>query len=273
MRLCRTRFCLMRPAIHILVTIRKPELRDAALLVFRTLRVGFPGSPVLVWGNGLTPAQQQDVATVSRDLARAHFITNLPLTSHDAWIEQLINTQTDGFWICDTDMVFFEPVTLPVAVKGFVGRYEPEFDEEWTGTRHVDRLHTCLMFINPTALRQGIRHWQARIPSPWRDSAQFPLVRQHFIPVRAALNAQPETLFYDTMAGLWHAGLGTPFTPEQDAAFEHLCCGTYADLVDAPSLANLRAVHQSVYSNPERARGLKQAQDTYYQERKYAKSL
>jgi len=258
--------------VHILVTIRRPELLPAALLVFRTLRTGFPQAPVLVWGNGLTAAEQ---SRVERDLAtlESQWVTNLTGTSHDAWIEQLINTQTGPFWICDTDMVFFAPVPPPAAGTVFSGRYEPEFDEEWTGTRHVERLHTCLMYFDPSAVRAAIRGWQARIPSPWRDSAQFPLVRQHFIPIRSALNARPETAFYDTTAGLWHAGLGTPFTPEQDAAFEHLHCGTYADVVDAPSLGNLRAVHQSVYENPAAARGLKQAQDHYYQERTYAKSI
>lgn len=261
----------MPPPVHILATVRTPALWPATTLVFKTLRTGFPTEMVMVWGNGLKP-NDRSVVLPAAAMAGAHY-RDIDPVSHDEWIENLINTQTQPFWICDTDMVFFQPVAATPPGTLFTGRHEPEFDEEWTDTRHVERLHTCLMWIDPVPLRAAIRAWQARIPSPWRDSAQFPLVRQHFIPVRTALNAQPETLFYDTMAGLWHAGLGTPFTPEQDAAFEHLHCGTYADVVDAPSLAGLRSMHQSIYGNPAAARGLKQAQDNYYKERNYAKSL
>jgi hypothetical protein len=265
----------MLPPVHILATIRQPALWPATTLVFKTLRTGFPTAPVMVWGNGLKP-NDRAIVIPAAEAAGAGYQDISP-TSHDAWIETLINTQSGPLWICDTDMVFFDRLTSnaqsPKSGREtsdfrpetlFAGRYEPAFDEEWTGTRHVERLHTCLMYLNPPALRSAIRAWQARIPSPWRDSAQFPLVRQHFVPVRGG-----DTLFYDTMAGLWHAGLGTPFTPEQDAAFEHLHCATYADLVDAPSLANLKAVHNQVYANPQAARGLKQAQDQYYIERNH----
>lgn len=250
----------MLPPVHILATVRTPTLWPATTLVFKTLRTGFPTSLVMVWGNHLKP-NDRSIVVPSAALAGAVY-RDIDATSHDAWIENLINTQSQPFWICDTDMVFFGALDPRPSAIGFSGRYEPAFDEEWTGTRHVERLHTCLMYLDPVALRSQIREWQARIPSPWRDSAQFPLVRQHFVPVRGG-----PTLFYDTMAGLWQAGLGMPFTPAQDAAFEHLHCATYANLVDAPSLANLSAVHNQVYANPQAARGLKQAQDQYYRER------
>lgn len=261
----------MNPPVHILCTVRHPALLEAALLVFRTLRTGFPENPVMVWGNALAPDDLAAVGTFTQTVGGT-FLRNLPATSHDAWIEQLVNSQTEPFWICDTDMVFFAAVPSPEPCL-FAGRHEPEFDEEWTGTLHVERLHTCLMYLNPVALRCAIRAWQARIPSPWRDSAQFPLIRQQFIPQRLSLNSKPTTLFYDTCAGLYQALGGTPFTAEQDATFEHLHCGTYADVVDAPSLAGLRRMHRSIYENPAAARGLKQSQDAYYHERTHAKPL
>ena len=49
----------MKSPVHILVTVRKPELLPAALLVFKTLEVGFPTTPVYVWGNGLAPAMAE----------------------------------------------------------------------------------------------------------------------------------------------------------------------------------------------------------------------
>ena len=247
---------ILKPTVHILATVRKPELLPAALLVFRTLRTGFPDAPVCVWGNGLEPWAAEAVAYTAA--GRGCEFRNLPKTSHDEWIETLLQAANEPFWICDTDMVLFGEMKAPKATL-FAGRYEPEFVEEWTGTRHMERLHTCLMWLNPVPLRCAIREYMGKIPAPWGNTAQFTLVRQTFVPL-----TKRQTLFYDTCAGLYHALGGTRFTPAQDAAFEHLYCGTYADLVTAPSLKDLRAVHAQVYANPQAARGLKAQLDDYF---------
>jgi hypothetical protein len=263
----------MTAPVHILATVRKPELLDAALLVFRTLRTGFPTAPVCVWGNALPPSAAATVQAAAQAVGAG--FCNLPAISHDAWIEQVFTRSNEPFWICDTDMVFFGEVQgSQFPVQGlFAGRHEPEFAEEWTGTRHMERLHTCLMWFQPVPLRCAIRAWMSRIPEPWGASAQFPLFRQHFIPLRRSLNGAVETLFYDSCAGLYHALGGTPFTPSQNAAFEHLHCGTYADAVDAPSLKNLREVHGAVYANPAAAAGLSTQQTKYYQSRQLETKL
>lgn len=249
----------MKSPVHILVTVRKPELLPAALLVFRTLRTGFPHSPVFVWGNALDVSSMTAVQHAV-NATHCHF-QNLPATSHDEWIENGICKLNEPFWICDTDVVFFMEMMEPRGEVGFSGRREPEFDEEFTDTVHVERLHTAVMYLNPSVLRQQMREWMALIPAPWRYSAQFPFVRQNFVPV-----ANGRTRFYDTMAGAYHAFGGTPFDALQNASFEHLHCGTYADEVVklAPSLKDLSAVHAVVFANPDAARGLAQKQAEYY---------
>lgn len=254
----------MSATIHILATVRKPDLLPAALLVFKTLRTGFPSSPAIVWGNALDSDAARALQAAAEGVG-ARFI-NLPATSHDAWIESLVGKLNEPFWICDTDVVFVQRMAEPAAGTLFAGRYEPEFNEEFTETIHVARLHTAVMWIDPANLRCAIRTWQARIPEPWRSSAQFALVRQHFIPV---LSETHGPLFYDTMAGLWQAGMGEAFTEEQNAAFEHLHCSTYVDEVikGAPSLQDLQSVHKMIYANPQLARGLRLEQDLYYKSR------
>ncbi len=253
----------MKPALHILATVRNAELLKAALLVFCTLRVGFPSNPVWVWGNALDHESAQAVQAACA-AAGAQF-RNCPATSHDAWIEQFIGKFNEPFWICDTDVVFFAPMQPPrIGSRLFSGRYEPEFNEEFTDTIHVERLHTAVMWFNPVPLRNFIRTWQAKIPNPWRASAQFTLIRQNFVPV-----FDGPTKFYDTTAGLFHAFEGTPFNDDQNGAFEHLHCATYADEVvkGAPSLKDLQSVHEMIYANPALARGLNQQQTAYYTSR------
>lgn len=251
--------------VHILATVRKPELLPAALLIFRTLRTGFPTAEIQVWGNGLDLKAADLVGAVAQR-AGARF-SNQSATVHDAWIENLIYGSLEPFWILDTDVVLWESVeTFEWPADCFLaGRFEPEFDEESTGTRHVERLHTALMWFNPVRLRAAMRAWMSRIPAPWGHVGEFTFVRQHFIPVRGE---RPR--FYDTAAGLWQAGLGTPFTEPQNDAFDHLHCATYIDLIGPRLSVPLRQAHEAIYADHTLARGMRHHQAKYYAQRKPA---
>lgn len=255
---------------------------DAVRLVFGTLRTGFPTARVEVTGNGLDWGAAQEVQGLCHRVGGNY--THGRETSHDAWIENLIMTKAQPFWICDTDVVFFGCVEnwFEGSRVSVAGRFEPEFLEEWTRTRHVARLHTCLMYVNPNLLRPAMRAWQGQVPALW-GSAQMNLVRQMFIPVRNAaewrmqngkVSDKGETLFYDTMAGCYQAGIGEPFREVQDEAFEHLHCGTYADLVSPHlSLPDLQASHRAIYAEPARARGIRKEQMKYYAMRRPGSTL
>lgn len=252
----------MSARVHILATVRNPSLLDAALLVFRSLRKGFPNAPVMVWGNDLSGRALTAVSRAANGV-QGQFFNVLPMV-HDAWIEKLILDGNEPFWVCDTDMVFFGPVPDPKPGTVFSGRFEPEFLEEWTGTRHMARLHTCLMYFEPRLLRPAMRAWLAQFPAPWGMSAQVHLVRQNFVPLAGSV-----PLFYDTCAGLWHANVGgVRFDAETDGTFEHLHCGTYADLVSrCQGLADLATVHKTIYRDNGQARSLRAWQERYYESR------
>lgn len=251
----------MTPAVHILCTVRNPALLAAASLVFKTLRTGFPTAPVVVHGNGLDRAAAAALFHEASSVGAEQFLPQIGM-SHDQWVEDLVLNEPRPFWICDTDMVFFGPVEnwfADMPLVTFAGRFEPEFMEEWSGTRHMARLHTCLMYFNPALLRPAMRGWMGCVPSLF-NRAQANLIRQTFVPLRAA-----GTLFFDTCAGLYHAIGSRPFTDAENLNFEHLHCGTYADLISGHlSLENLEGAHQAIYADPTKARGLQQEQAKYY---------
>ncbi len=240
--------------------MRKPELLAAALLVFRTLRTGFPTVPVYVWGNGLNQKTASILANVAA--GRGANFQNLQPTCHDAWIEHLVTQQTKPFWICDTDVVFLEECEWFFTDGDedlFAGRFEPAWREPWSNTTTVDRLHTCLQWFNPAAVRGAMLRWQRQHVPEVFHTAQVPMIRQHFIPLRSG------TMLYDSTAGLWQAGFGTKFTEKQNACFEHLHAATYADEVGKCAvLKDLPAVHQAIYANPELARGIQKQQNEFY---------
>lgn len=254
----------MPQKVHILATVREPHLLHAALLIFKTLRVGFPTADVHVWGNAIA----EPMATIVRRRAEqegCHF-RNVPLTMHDRWIETIIYHEHEPCWICDTDVIFwravehwFDGLTVELA-----GRYEPTFWEEWTDTMRVERLHTCLMYINPVALRVAIRAWTGKMPYPFGNTAEYPLIRQTVCPW-----LHGKSIFYDSTAGLWHAGIGTPFNPNEDDSFDHLHAATYVDLISPhlTGMADLAQCQLAIYENPELARGLRHKQNEWYASR------
>lgn len=252
----------MTAPVHILATCRKPELLPAALLVFKTLRLGFPLPPVVVYGNGLTASAAGEVQQAAA-AAKASFNWIRP-TAHDVWLEHLIATQNNPFWICDTDLVFLGGIPEPAAGTWLSGRFEPGFNEEWTRCWHAERLHTCLLYLDPVHLRAVMRSWLHQHVPPIFSHAGAEFVRQHFVP-----RYGQTPMFYDTAAGLYAAFGGTPFDAETDAAFEHLHCGTYSDLIgQCESLKDLPAVHSAVLADPAAARGLRVQQEKYYALRK-----
>jgi hypothetical protein len=250
--------------VHVLASVLDPSRVQATLLIFETLRVGFPKAHVTVWGNGLS-GQSSWVVQMAAMKAEGQYIS-LPQTSHDAWIDQLVQDSIRPFWVVDTDVCLWEPVEdwfLERPAVAIAGRLEPGFHEEWTNSWHVERLHTALMYISPGALRARMLEWAARVPDPIGRTADFPMVRQHFVPRRSAL-----PLFYDTCAGLWQAGIGTQFADWENEAFDHLHCGTYVHLIDAPSLEGLRQGHDLIFEDYHRAKGLWKEQAKYYEQRK-----
>lgn len=257
----------MKAPVHILATVRKPELLPAALLVFATLRTGFPTAPVHVWGNGLKREFVQAIGHAAQ-AAGASF-SNLQPTCHDAWIEQLVMNQAQPFWIADTDLVFLDEVEWFFDAQDrdlFAGRFEPAWREPWTGTRYTERLHTCLQWFSPQALRGELARWNRQHVPEVFHTAQVPFIRQHFIPDRSG------TILYDTTAGLWQAGWGTKFTERQNAAFEHLHAATYADEVGkCEALKMLPEVHRAIYADLQLARGIQIQQAKFYAKRKVKK--
>jgi hypothetical protein len=144
----------------------------------------------------------------------------------------------------------------------FAGRFEPEFMEEWTGTRHAARLHPSLMRFDPCPLRAVMRYW--------------PGVHEFFLTVKREffewqfVPYGDEVLFYDTCAVLHQAFGGARFTDAQNERFEHLHCGSYSDLI-GPSLSlqgDMAEKHRAIYMQPELARGLQIEQRKYYASRK-----
>lgn len=250
---------MKRERVYILATCRKPELWPGTALVFRTLRTGFPTAEIVVHGNGLGPRAER-----MRELCAsvgAHYLNVLP-TVHDLWVDMLLQDERQPFWICDTDVVFWSAVEGWRFRTALSGVQQPEFFERFTGTNYRERLHTCLMRLDPVRFREECHEYLARFPRmPFAPRIDF--VRQQWQPERHG--DRMVTYFADTLAVAWHALGGSAFSEEQMDAFDHVSCATYADLIAGsyPD-TNMLAAHAAIYENPELARGLWRQQMDYW---------
>lgn len=249
--------------VHILVTVKKPEQLTKALLVFETLRVGFPSAFVYVWGNGLAPDAARATAQAASLLGSAQF-HNLAPVQHDEFVQQLVLNQAQPFWLVDPDVVFFgemETACDSDDLDVLAGRLEPEHVNPYTQAVHASRLHPCVLWVNPGAIRgQLIRHARECLPSHLA-SASVPWIKQHWVPRRDCL-----PLFYDTMAGVWHALGGREFNERLNEQFEHLYAGTYAEeLAVCPAFKDLPAQHAAIVADPQKAYGIHEQQKLFYQ--------
>lgn len=253
---------MMPTNVHILATCLSDALIDGTLLVFRTLRTGFPTAHVTVWLNELKPALARRVTRAAADCE----IKLVCRMSHDYWISGLLHTSQEPFWICDTDVVFHRSVEQFVNERTVLaGRYEPPFLEPWSKTRKVDRLHTSLLYMHPLLIREATREWMTTWhPKGFPFLPEVELIRQTYVP--AGDDRAP--LFYDSCAGLYQAIGGTRFTPEQNDAFDHLHCATYIDRISG-ALPGLMDAHQAIYQDPKIVTGLRESQQEFYNRSQY----
>lgn len=241
----------MSENVHILATCSKPELIDATLLVFKTLRVGFPKANVTVWRNGEPtgrPAIDDAAMKVDCELVQSE-----PTIHHD-WIKERLRDATEPFWICDTDMVFWKSVEDWKVQAPLAGAYIPEFFDSWSRCRTAPRLHTSLLRFDPVLIKARLETLHDKV----RVSRFTPLV-DLVAPV-----VLPNGFFYDTCSLLYHAVGGQQFNEAQLEAYEHLHGGTWIDEL-SQAYPGLKEVHQSVYADISKAKGSHVRMQQFYQ--------
>lgn len=223
--------------IHVLLP---KENNPVDRLVLRTLSVGFPTCEIKITDN-----------------SNYHH-------THASWLCETICNEQSPFWVTDTDVVFFGPLDHVDSDYSILGRHEPAFYEKWLDVYKTERIHTCVMRINPIKLRlefeQYLKKFNVRLLE--RFGFEFSLmefIRGSLIPT----NTKP--LLYDTMSKLYNIVSCSAFTIVQNLQFEHLHAGSYASDVTHIGQA-LGSLHSRVCEDLNVARGLQFEQQRYYEE-------
>lgn len=186
-----------------------------------------------------------------------------PKVDHHEWILGLIESETEPFWIADTDLVFWsdiEKFDFDSAV--LAGRYIPRFKCKFANASTKPRLHTSLLRINPLSVKEWVKAYGEKFPDTYctpRPTLQD-LIFPRYIPSR---DGDPH--FYDTASLLYQAIGGRKFDERHLDCYDHLNAGTLSDLV-APCYPEyrIRETQFSIFENPQLAKGSWKLQDAFY---------
>jgi hypothetical protein len=240
----------MDPVVHILVTCRNPELFRASTLVFDTIRTGFPTWDIYATGLDLSDEHESEIARLCRK-------TNIQFGSgrglhrdHPDWIAELIQFEPKPFLIVDTDVIFWDSMEQFDFKGPLHGRYTGRFRCPLTTTITLDRLHTCVLYVDPAQVNARILAVNNRL-----QSGSNPFFRRMggVQPINFAQNG--EIYFHDSMGQAYHAIGGNKFSEEILNCFDHLGAATYIDLLDK-KIPGARARQEVLLKDPKKARGL-----------------
>jgi len=245
--------------VFILATCRKPELLPYTLLVFKTLRVGFPTAEVHVHINGALEGPKDWAGTVGDAANNAGCsIELIPEITHHEWIEKLIhNEELAVFWIVDTDVIFYASVEDWKFETPLAGALIPEFNDPFLCATTRSRLHTSLMHINARALVGATVAYELRHP----QTIYNPMVNGIY-PQCYPLNGK--SYFNDTMSLVYHAIGGTAFTPQQKDCYFHFHFGSFSDLVLPKMPEGMAAARAELLDKPHLGIGLWRKQEEWF---------
>jgi hypothetical protein len=252
----------MSPQVHILATVRNPALLDAALLVFKTLRRGFPTFKVCVYPNILDGGPEVEAAIQQAALdtdCEVRYVTDdgdPDLWTHSDWIRHVITQNTNVQIICDTDVVFYESVEGWPMRGDMMGWRIPQFRCPYTRSTTLSRLHTALLWMNCDSLQRVLNF----------ENKTYLATEDLIAP--CVFWSQREKMFHDTLGQMAnHEQVATSdFEDWQLDAFAHLFSGTIVDLV-GPKVAGLNLAHHNAYKNPEIMRGAWRGQKAFFASR------
>jgi len=252
------------PRVFIITYCRSRESLYGTVLVFKTLRVGFPHADVTVIDNASLTDVRSDIRRAAErcDVTFVQARDELP---HGNAIEAiLLRGDHDGrpLVFVDPDIVFWEQCEQwDFGEALLAGRLMPGFVDPLTGSWTMPRIHTSFAwFPDVDALR-----------------AEWEVIRKQYFDFMPVLPVMMPTdrgwVRWDTLSGLSIA-LGKKakgFTEDQLGAYDHLFCGTHLDRVASCLPTDLRkkwtAVHEAVkHDDIQAARGMWKMQQRAFEE-------
>ena len=208
------------PKVYVVSWCRSMDQLYGASLVFKTLRTGFPTAEVIVIENASPPELRAPILQAAKAV-ECEVVQLETEALHSTLIKQVVMAASEPVVFIDPDVVFWQAVqdwTFGPALMA--GRYLPDFDDPYSNTRTLSRLHTAhLWFPDPVTLRARMEEIRQQ---RWEVGDFFePSMRP------------PGWWRWDTAAVLFHAlrAEASRFGDRELDAYDHLFCGSHLNMV------------------------------------------
>ena len=229
-----------------------------------SVRNSFPDDEIIVYDN-FNPIKYCSIFKEKADKIGAEFKILKREYRHTEYILQLINQETEPFYLIDPDTIWFEP--LPQHFDAAIaGRYVPPFNLR-LGPKNISHhipnflaydlpvIHTCCMYIDPIKCKNIIKE------SVFGDN----LI--HTSPVFSWNKVK----YWIDSVGLFYTLYQDQcqvFSDDDNAKFAHLLCGTHISKIQH-WFPEILEIHQKVHSNSISPRQLYSIQMDFYEKFKW----
>lgn len=200
----------------ILTYCPSPEVLYGNVLTAKTLRVGFPTTPIYVFDNASAPELRPQIEKAYRDVGCAYYQIDKRITHTGFLLNILQHSFHEPVMFLDPDLVFWGNMEDCNFNQLMHGRRIPDFYDPYTKCNTVARLHTSLLiFPKLKELRECLEAGE-------KDKFEFEAV----CPTMRELNKK--WYRWDTMASMYQflGDKAVAFSEKELALYDHIFCGT-----------------------------------------------
>ena len=241
--------------VYVLTYCKDIQQLYGAMLVFDTIRVGFPTAEIIVVDNNSISDAVIEIEKAA-DKVNAKFIKLEKEVFHHEYLRFILNSENDEaqIYIIDPDVIFWENVETFTTNKLMAGRLIPEFFDAYTDVLTKARIHTSFLHIpSVNLLRDRINIMENKYRT---DLIKY-----------ITLKTNDEWVMWDTFAQVFeclHSDIEV-FTEEKNECFEHIFCGSHLNLL-AKRHCNTRMhdIHRLSVENPEELKGVWKEQHEFF---------
>lgn len=247
----------MSKPLVIISAFADEDIRTATL-VFQTIRVGFPWSDIVCEYTG-NPKHLPEIRSLCSKYDVTCATSHPFKTTNDIIISDRIQHHNGEVVFIDSDMIFWESVEDFKPSRLISGRVIPQYVCPYTKMTNIARVHPSFLWV------KNCHFLRVQTTSP---------VSSRFVPNNiikpAVVFDGGRWIFYDTCASLSNILGAQSFTEDMLNKYDHLFASTFVKEVakETVELLHLPSLHNSIYNNPQLAKGMWKEQDKYFRQHK-----
>jgi hypothetical protein len=227
-----------------------------SLLVFNSIRIGFPTAEIFVVDNFSIKEATIQIENCAKSINAKFYALNEEIKHHQHIEHILLNcNEEDEIYIVDPDVIFWDNVENYKTDKIIAGRLIPEFNDNYSKTLTKERLHTSfLVFQNIKLLRKKLLDIKAIYFES--DLIKPIMVKNNDNWIRWDTTAQLFEVLKDDCE---------VFNDNMNDKFDHIFCGSHINLItDKWDLPEFKEIHNLSKNNPTALRGIWRYQHDFF---------